>query len=75
MKTINLTAVKVREVLLQPESDTPLVVLCELLDGAGVAVLHKRVAVKRENMPAAATSAITALIARITDRITTLELT
>lgn len=73
MKTINIQGVNVKEVLLTPESETPLQVLYEVLDDAGNAVFVKRVAVKREDMPEAAANAINSLVERITNRLTNLE--
>lgn len=73
MKTLKLTNVKVIEVILRPNEETPLAVLFEVHDEAGQAVMTKRVVVKNEDMPLAATTAIASLVSRITARLISLE--
>lgn len=73
MKQINLKEAKVVEVILRPTEAIPLSVAFEILDDTGAVVLHKRIAVKKEDMPTQATTAITNLVSRITDRLTQLE--
>lgn len=73
MKQINITSVRVTEVILRPLETIPLAVAFEILDDTGKVVLTKRLTVKKEDMPAAATTAITNLVDRITTRLTNLE--
>lgn len=73
MKTINVTAVKVIEVVLRPNEEMPLAVAFELLDEGGQVVTAKRVVVKSEDLPLAASNAIANLVEKITNRLTTLE--
>lgn len=73
MKQINLTSIRVTETILRPDEEIPLAVLYEILDDTGKVVVTKRVQVKKENLPAQATTAITNLVDRITTRLTTLE--
>lgn len=73
MKQINLTDIKVAEVILRPNDEIPLAVLFEILDENGKAQMTKRVLVKKEDMPAAAATAVTSLVTRITTRLVSLE--
>lgn len=73
MKQINLTSIKVIEVILRPNETIPLAVAFEILDETGKAVFIKRLTVKKEDMPQGATTAITQLVDRITTRLTNLE--
>lgn len=72
-KTLNLSSLRVREVVIRPQEDVPLAVLYEILDDAGTPAMHKSITVKKEDMPAAALTALIALVDKITTRLTTLE--
>lgn len=73
MKQINLSSVRVIEVILRPLETIPLAVAFEVLDDTGKVVLTKRLTVKKEDMPNGATTAITQLVDRITTRLANLE--
>ena len=73
-KQITLQSAEIREVILRPDDTVPLTVLYQIKDDAGNVVFTKRVQVKREDMHQQATTALTQLITRITERIISLEL-
>lgn len=73
MKQINITNIRIREIIIQPNASTPVVIAYSLTDADGNVVFDKTVIIKEDALPAQGRNALTNIATKLLEHVTSKE--